>query len=101
LDEVRPSCEAPGRRTWEVPHATDIPIALAPGKSVEINNQYRYITPTPWSLSIADTGGRIRYTSFLYEELRAIRRAVERLSLGRKFVECLFHDNGMRLLKSG
>ena len=71
-----------------------------PGKSVEINNQYRYITPTPWSLSIADTGGRIRYTSFLYEELRAIRRAVERLSLGRKFVECLFHDNGMRLLKS-
>ena len=84
----------------KVLYATDVPIALAPGKSVEINHQYSYITPAPWSLSIADTGGKIRYTSFLYEEVRAIRKAVERLGLGRKFVEGLFHDNGMRLLKS-
>ena len=88
-----------------VPHervlyGTDIPIALAPGKSVEINHQYTYVTPAPWHLSISDDRGRIVFTSFLYEELRAIRWAVERLSLGRSFVEALFWDNGMRLLGS-
>jgi hypothetical protein len=81
-------------------YATDAPIALAPGKSVEINHQYSYITPAPWSLSIADTQGRLQYTSFLYEELRAIRRAVERLGLGRSFVKGLFYDHGMALLKT-
>jgi glutamate-1-semialdehyde 2,1-aminomutase len=80
-------------------YATDIPIALAPGKSVEINHQYTYVTPVPWELSVADTAGRIAFSSFLYEEIRAIRKAVERLGLGRRFVEGLFCDNGMRLLR--
>jgi len=88
-----------------VPHdrilyGTDIPIALAPGKSVEINDQYTYVTPVPWPLSISDDHGKLVFTSFLYEELRAIKRAVQRLSLPRSFVEAIFHDNGTRLLKS-
>jgi hypothetical protein len=78
---------------------SDIPLALAPGKSVEINNQYTYVTPKPWSLSISDDHGKLRFTSFLYEELRAIRKAVERLGLGEDFVEGLFYANGMKLLK--
>lgn len=77
---------------------SDIPLALAPGKSVEINDQYTYVTPEPWKLSISDDHGKIRFTSFLYEELRAIRKAVERLGLGREFVEGLFYRNGMTLL---
>ena len=81
-------------------YGTDIPLALAPGKSVEINHQYTYVTPVPWKLSISDDHGKLVFTSFVYEELRAIRRAVERLSLGRAFVEGLFHDNGMKLLKA-
>jgi hypothetical protein len=80
--------------------ATDTPIALAPGKSVEINDQYTYVTPVPWDISICDDRGRLRFTSFLYEELRAIRKAVERLGLGRTFVEGLFYGNGMRLLRA-
>lgn len=79
-------------------YATDIPIALAPGKSVEINDQYTYVTPVPWELSICAPAGRLVFTSFLYEELRAIRDAVERVGLGRDFVRGLFHDNGARLL---
>jgi len=87
-----------------VPHnrvlyGTDIPIALAPGKSVEINHQYTYVTPVPWDLSICDDRGKLVFTSFLYEELRAIRKAVERLALPRKFVEDLFYNNGMALLQ--
>jgi predicted TIM-barrel fold metal-dependent hydrolase len=81
-------------------YGTDIPIALAPGKSVEINHQYTYVTPVPWDLSICDSGGRVKYTSFAYEEVRAIRKAVERLGLGSQFVERLFHDNAEALLAS-
>jgi predicted TIM-barrel fold metal-dependent hydrolase len=82
----------------KVLYATDTPLALAPGKSVEINDQYTYITPAPWELAIHDREGRISYTSFVYEELRAIRKAVERLGLSPDFVRGLFWENGMRLL---
>jgi mycothiol synthase len=79
-------------------YATDMPIAVAPGKSVEINDQYTYITPVPWSLSICDTQKKIKFTSFVYEELRAIKKAVERMGLDKKFVKAIFYDNGASLL---
>ncbi len=81
-------------------YGTDAPIALAPGKSVEINDQYTYVTPVPWNLSISDDHQKLVFTSFLYEELRAIKKAVQRLALGREFVEGLFFGNGMKLLAS-
>lgn len=81
-------------------YATDLPIAVAPGKSIEINNQYTYVTPVPWSLSISDDHGKLVFTSFLYEELRGIRKAVERCGLGRDFVEAVFYGNGRKLLDS-
>jgi len=80
--------------------ASDAPIAMAPGKSVEINDQYTYVTPVPWELSISDDHGKLVFTSFLYEEIRAIRKAVETLGLSRPFVEGLFWNNGMGLLES-
>lgn len=81
-------------------YATDTPIALAPGKSVEINDQYTYVTPVPWELSISDDHRKLVFTSFAYEELRAIKRAAERIGLGRDFVEGLFCRNGMALLNT-
>ncbi|MCC6695211.1 MAG: amidohydrolase family protein [Candidatus Hydrogenedentes bacterium] len=81
-------------------YGSDIPIALAPGKSVEINDQYTYVTPVPWSLSISDDHGKLVFTSFLYEELRAIKKAVEVRGLGKDFVDALFHGSGARLLAS-
>lgn len=81
-------------------HGSDIPIALAPGKSVEINDGYTYVTPVPWKLSISDDHRKIVFTSFLYEQIRATRKAVDRLGLNRSFVQGLFWDNGMRLLAS-
>ena len=77
---------------------TDIPIALAPGKSVEINDQYTYVTPVPWELSICDIHRKLVFTSFLYEQIRAIKKAVQRCGLGRDFVEGVFYSNGMKLL---
>lgn len=80
-------------------YGTDIPLALAAGKSVEINDQYTYVTPVPWSLAICDATGRIRFTAFVYEELRAIKKAIIRVGLGDDFLQGLFHGNGMRLLE--
>lgn len=77
---------------------SDIPIALAPGKSVEINDQYTYVTPVPWKLSISDDHGKLAFTSFLYEEIRAFRHACRRLGVGREVVQGVFWENGMRLL---
>jgi uncharacterized protein len=79
-------------------YATDTPLALAPGKSVEINDQYTYVTPTPWDLSISDDHGKLVFAAFAYEEIRAVKKAVERLGLDRDFVEGLFHANGTALL---
>jgi len=86
--------------SYKILYATDIPIALAPGKSVEINDQYTYVTPVPWELSISDEHNKLIFTSFLYEELRAIKKAVERLNLPKSFIEDIFYNNGMKLLKS-
>jgi hypothetical protein len=77
---------------------SDIPIALAPGKSVEINDQYTYVTPVPWKLSISDEHRKLRFTSFLYEELRAIKKAATRLELDEDAVRSIFYGNGIRLL---
>jgi hypothetical protein len=79
-------------------YGTDAPIAWAPGKSVEINDQYTYVTPVPWELSISDDHKKLQFTSFVYEELRAIRKAIERVGLGRDFVEGLFYGYGTALL---
>ncbi len=87
---------------YKILFATDTPMALAAGKSVEINNQYAYITPGPWHAGtvIMDESRKLIYTSFAYEEIRAIKKAVTRLSLSDSFVEALFYSNGMRLLES-
>lgn len=82
----------------KVLYASDTPLALAPGKSVEINNHYTYVTPVPWDLSISDDHGKLEFTAFAYEEIRAVKKSVERLGLDRDFVEGLFHANGMALL---
>jgi len=80
-------------------YGTDIPIALAEGKSVEINDQYTYITPIPWELSISDEKKKIVFTSFVYEEIRAIKKAVERTKKDINFIKNLFFYNGYKLLK--
>ena len=56
---------------------TDAPIALLRGKSVEINNQYAYLMGENYAIgtSIIDTSGVVKFTTFFYEQLRAIIEA--------------------------
>ena len=77
---------------------SDIPIALAQGKAVEINHQYTYVTPRPWPLALCDERRKLQFTSFLNEELRAIRQASAAGGLSRADVAALFYDNARALV---
>ena len=81
-------------------YGSDAPIALALGKAVEINHQYTYVTPRPWPIALCDDRHRLRFTSFLNEELRAIRQAAEAVGYSRSAVQALFHDNAAQLIAS-
>jgi hypothetical protein len=81
-------------------YATDLPISVCGGKSVEINNQYTYVTSKPWGLSISDEHQKIVFTSFIYEEIRAIKKAFHNCGLKEPFLEDLFFRNGHTLLQS-
>ena len=53
---------------------TDSPIALLKGKSVEINDQYAYLMGEDYAIgtSIIDTEHAVEFTTFFYEQLRAV-----------------------------
>jgi len=76
-------------------YGTDMPIAVAPGKSRDTGDGYTYVTPVTWELSVCEEG---EYTSFLYEELLGIKEAVRRLGRDDEFLAHIFYENGMRLL---
>lgn len=78
---------------------SDIPIALAQGKAVEINHQYTYVTPRPWPLALCDEKKKLRFTSFLNEELRAIRQAATAANLTPSDVSAVFYDNPKNLVE--
>jgi uncharacterized protein len=82
----------------KVMFGSDIPIALARGRAVEINHQYTYVTPRPWSLSLCDEKTKLHFTSFLNEELRAIRQAADAARLSRADVAAVFYDNAKQLV---
>jgi hypothetical protein len=79
-------------------YGTDLPIAVCGGKSIEINDQYTYVTSEPWFLSISDDHGKLVFTSFIYEQIRAVKKAASRCGLDNAFLEDLFHKNGSVLL---
>ncbi len=56
---------------------SDSPIALLRGKSVEINDQYAYLMGEDYEIgtTINDTGHVVNFTTFFYEQLRAIVNA--------------------------
>ena len=73
---------------------TDTPIALLRGKSVEINNQYAYLMGENYAIgtSIIDTSNTVEFTTFFYEQLRAILDATPANDL-----ENVFFNNSYKL----
>lgn len=77
---------------------TDLPISALHGKSIEINNQYLYLTPEKFNLgtSLCDNSGQITYVPFLYEQLRSVLE----LNLTAKGLEDFFYNNAFNLYSS-
>ncbi len=79
--------------------ATDAPIAMLLGKSVEINNQYAYLMGEDYAVgaTIYDAGHAVRFTSFYYEQLRGVKLAAQRAGLSRNEIENIFFNNADQL----
>ena len=77
---------------------TDMPISALHGKSIEINNQYLYLTPEKFDLgtSLYDGSGQITYVPFLYEQLRSVLA----LNLPQKSLEDFFYNTAFNMFNS-
>ncbi len=80
--------------------ASDAPVGWLLGKPVEINHQYAYLMGEDYRIGNAlyDAEHAVRFTLFLYEQLRAARRAAEQLGLTRREIEAYFYGNAMALV---
>ena len=78
--------------------ATDSPIALLRGKSVEINNQYAYLMGENYAIgtSIIDQEHSVKFTMFFYEQLRGILDAAPTAAVA----ENVFFNNSQKLFTS-
>ena len=76
---------------------SDSPIALLRGKSVEINNQYAYLMAEDYEIGtvIKDTCNMVKFTTFFYEELRAV---INTAPAGQ--LENVFYNNANKLFRS-
>ena len=75
-----------------------MPISALHGKSIEINNQYLYLTPEKFDLgtSLYDGSGQITYVPFLYEQLRSVLA----LNLPQKSLEDFFYNTAFNMFNS-
>ena len=75
---------------------SDAPIALLHGKSVEVNHQYVYLMGEDYEIgtSIRDTEHAVEFTTFFYEQLRAMLEATPKKSL-----EDVFYHNAVNLFR--
>jgi hypothetical protein len=78
---------------------SDAPVACLRGKSVEINNQYAYMMGEDYCIGtvIYDSEKAVEFTSFYYEQLRAIRLAAERAGVTGRELEGIMFGNAARL----
>jgi len=81
---------------------SDAPVAFLRGKSVEINNQYAYLMGEDYEIgsSIYDSRHSVTFTTFFYEQLRAIKLAAQRAGLSRVEIDNLFFHNASRLFQA-
>ncbi len=82
--------------------ASDAPVGWVPGKAVEVNHQYAYLTGENVRLgsAIYDAEHAVTFTLFYYEQLRAARKAAERLGLSCREIEAYFYENAAALVKA-
>ncbi|WP_406698971.1 amidohydrolase family protein [Singulisphaera sp. Ch08] len=76
----------------------DIPIGLMRGKYVAFGFAWAFLSPKNQTLNLAHCDGRMTFTR--YEQLRAMRRAAQRLGITPAQNQALFFDTAMNLVQS-
>ncbi len=76
----------------------DLPVGVLRGKYIAFGYAWACISPENHSLDLSHCNGQMTFTR--YEQLRAMRRACQRLGLTRDQIEALFHNTASRLVES-
>ena len=76
----------------------DFPVGVLRGKYIAFGRAWAYLSECIHSMNLSHCDGRMTYTR--YEQLRAMRRAAERLGMTRQQNEALFHDTAVALIAS-
>ncbi len=74
----------------------DIPVGVLRGKYIAFGRAWAYLSESNHTLGLSHCDGRMTFTR--YEQLRAMRRAAERLGMTRSQNEALFHDTAVNLI---
>lgn len=82
-------------------YGSDMPVAVFRGKNICINNKHFFVTypPFPWSLS-NESLREDNFTFFLYEEIRAILKAIKKKKMDKKVISNIFYKNIKDLMDS-
>ncbi|MGQ9622507.1 MAG: amidohydrolase family protein [Candidatus Caldatribacteriaceae bacterium] len=77
---------------------SDLPISAVRGQMVCVNDQSLFITQEayPWSVSNPSLG--YRFTYMLYESIRAVKKACQRVGWSYREVEQIFYGNASRVI---
>jgi glutamate-1-semialdehyde 2,1-aminomutase len=76
----------------------DIPVGVLRGKYIAFGYAWAYLSPWNHQLNLSHCEAQMPFTR--YEQLRAMRRAGNRLGINRKQNEALFHDTAANLIEA-
>lgn len=76
----------------------DLPVGVLRGKYIAFGYAWAYLSPNNHSLDLSHCNEQMTFTR--YEQLRAMRRACQRLDLSRRQIEDLFSNTARRLVES-
>ena len=81
-------------------YGSDNPVFYMRGRRQFRDRQYINRTNYPFFFNRERESADVEaaYTLYMYEDLLAIRNACDRIGLGRREIEAIFHDNAMRLI---
>ena len=74
----------------------DVPVGVLRGKYISFGHAWAYLSETNHSLDLSHCRPQMTFTR--YEQLRAMYRAADNLSLTQPQIEAIFHDTAMRLV---
>ncbi|MDO8683488.1 MAG: amidohydrolase family protein [Armatimonadota bacterium] len=84
-------------------YGSDLPITLMRGVREHVGDKYINYTDAPysWNVNRKTPEEEAKYTFFIYEEIRALIRAVEKSGLGAEAIEKIMYSNNAELLGKG